>query len=63
MPKKRSDKFLHQVRDGRKPGGFTGADLAHLLASLPDAPAAYLDAVEGKLRDQPPAGDVRRPRS
>ena len=35
------------------PGRFTGADLATLLSALPPIDAAYLDAVEHAVRNQP----------
>ena len=38
---------------------FTGADLARLIAAIPDAPRAYLDAVTEGVKRQPAAEDPR----
>ena len=47
-----------EIRPAYDASGFKGADLARLLASLPDAPAAYLDAVEEGIRSQPEAQET-----
>jgi hypothetical protein len=51
-----------EIRPIYRPGGFTGADLARLLGTLPDAPRDYLEAVAEGLEQQPPAEERRWPR-
>jgi hypothetical protein len=48
-----------EIRPVYQSGQFTGADLARLLATLPDAPQAYLEAVEEGIKEQPRAEDTR----
>jgi hypothetical protein len=56
MPKKRPSISANEATD------FNGADLIRLLVSLPGPTAAYLDAVEEAIEQQPPAEETRWPR-
>ena len=58
----RGGRAVCEIRPAYEVTGFKGTDLARLLASLPQAPEAYLDAVEEGLEGQPPAEDRRWPR-
>ncbi len=51
-----------EIRPVYRAGGFTGSDLVRLLATLPDAPRAYLEAVEDAIEGQPPMEETRWPR-
>jgi hypothetical protein len=51
-----------EIRPVHEATGFNGADLVSLLKSLPSPPAAYLDAVEEAIEQQPPAEETRWPR-
>ena len=55
----RGGEAVCEIRPVYEPREFTGSDLARLLASLPDAPRAYLDAVAEAIEGQPPAEDTR----
>ena len=55
---KRGSTTVCEIRPAYGPAGFNGTDLARLLASLPDAPASYLDAVEEGIRSQPEAQET-----
>jgi hypothetical protein len=58
----RGGEAVCEIRPVYQSGEFTGADLARLLSTLPDAPKAYLDAVEEGIKKQPRAEDTRWPR-
>jgi hypothetical protein len=58
----RGGRAVCEIRPVYETPEFTGADLARLLASLPEAPAAYLDAVADGIGEQPAAEDRRWPR-
>ena len=58
----RGGEAVCEIRPVYASSGFTGADLVRLLATLPAAPKAYLDAVAEVLEDQPPAEETRWPR-
>jgi len=58
----RGGQAVCEIRPVFESTGFKGADLARLLGSLPDAPAAYLDAVADGIENQPPAEETRWPR-
>ena len=58
----RGGQAVCEIRPAYAATGFTGTDLARLLASLPDAPEEYLDAVEQAVKGQPPAEETRWPR-
>jgi antitoxin (DNA-binding transcriptional repressor) of toxin-antitoxin stability system len=58
----RGGRAVCEIRPVYEAAGFTGADLARLLGSLPEAPAAYLDAVAEGIENQPAAEETRWPR-
>ena len=58
----RGGQAVCEIRPAYEATGFKGADLVRLLASLPQAPAAYLDAVAEGLENQPAAEETRWPR-
>jgi antitoxin (DNA-binding transcriptional repressor) of toxin-antitoxin stability system len=58
----RGGEAVCEIRPVYQARGFTGADLVRLLATLPDAPQAYLEAVTDAIERQPPAEDTRWPR-
>ena len=58
----RGGRAVCEIQPVYQASGFTGADLARLLADLPDAPEAYLDAVAEGIDQQPPAEPERWPR-
>ena len=51
-----------EIRPVYEATGFNGADLVRLLNSLPEPSAAYLDAVEKAIEQQPPAEETSWPR-
>jgi hypothetical protein len=51
-----------EIRPIYRSEAFTGADLARLLATLPEAPKAYLKAVEEHIAGQPSAETTKWPR-
>ncbi len=58
----RGGEAVCEIRPVYRAGGFTGSDLVRLLATLPDAPRAYLEAVEDAIEGQPPMEETRWPR-
>jgi len=58
----RGGEAVCEIRPVYAATGFKGVDLARLLASLPDAPDSYLDAVEEIVEGQPRAEQTRWPR-
>ena len=58
----RAGEAVCEIRPVYHAGGFTGADLARLLGTLPEAPKAYLEAVAEAVERQPPAEETRWPR-
>jgi hypothetical protein len=58
----RGGQAVCEIRPVHEATGFNGADLIRLLASLPGPAAAYLDAVEEAIEQQPPAEETRWPR-
>jgi len=51
-----------EIRPVYRHAAFTGADLVRLLATLSDAPEAYLEAVATGIAQQRPTEDTRWPR-
>ena len=58
----RGGQAVCEIRPAYEHTGFKVADLVRLLASLPDVPTEYLDAVEEHIKNQPPAEETRWPR-
>ena len=58
----RGGQAVCEIRPAYETTGFKVADLVRLLASLPDVPSEYLDAVEEYIKNQPPAEETRWPR-
>jgi hypothetical protein len=58
----RGGQTVCEIRPVYATSRFTGTDLARLLASLPDAPGEYIDAVEQIAKAQPPTEETRWPR-